>query len=121
MQGGRCSRDQKYFHSSYAGVLSAYGMGGLADQRLIKEQYIGGAELSKELVDELKSVFSGLESEGRFSMLEQGGVHEDCINVIYRAHMRYAGSDTQLSVDFADSAESLRSGFEEAHKNASDL
>jgi 5-oxoprolinase (ATP-hydrolysing) len=101
------------FIHPYAGVLSAYGMG-LADQRLIKEQYIG-AELSKELVDELKSVFSGLESEGRFSMLEQG-VHEDCINVIYRAHMRYAGSDTQLSVDFADSAESLRSGFEEAHK-----
>ena len=118
MQGGRCSRDQKYFHSSLCRSPFCIRYG-LADQRLIKEQYIG-AELSKELVDELKSVFSGLESEGRFSMLEQG-VHEDCINVIYRAHMRYAGSDTQLSVDFADSAESLRSGFEEAHKNASDL
>jgi len=101
------------FIHPYAGVLSAYGMG-LADQRLIKEQYIG-AELSERQVNELKSVFAGLEAEGRLSMLEQG-VHENCINVLYRAHMRYVGSDTQLAVDFADSVESLRSGFEEAHK-----
>jgi 5-oxoprolinase (ATP-hydrolysing) len=101
------------FIHPYAGVLSAYGMG-LADQRLIKEQYIG-AQLSEGLVDELNSVFEGLETEGRFSMLEQG-VQESCIDVIYRAHMRYAGSDTQLDVDFADNDALLRAGFEEAHK-----
>jgi 5-oxoprolinase (ATP-hydrolysing) len=101
------------FIHPYAGVLSAYGMG-LADQRLIKEQYIG-AELAEGQVNELKSVYAGLEAEGRLSMLEQG-VWEACINVLYRAHMRYAGSDTQLAVDFADSSESLRAGFEEAHK-----
>lgn len=101
------------FIHPYAGVLSAYGMG-LADQRLIKEQYIG-AELSERQVEELKSIFSGLEAKERLSMIEQG-VLEECINVLYRAHMRYAGSDTQLAVDFADKAESLRAGFEEAHK-----
>ncbi|KKH92036.1 5-oxoprolinase [Methanosarcina sp. 1.H.T.1A.1] len=100
------------FIHPYAGVLSAYGMG-LADQRLIKEQYIG-AELSEGLINELKSVFAGHEAEGRLSMLEQG-VKEDCIRVLYRVHMRYAGSDTQLDVDFADK-EALRTGFEEAHK-----
>ncbi|MDY9924700.1 hydantoinase B/oxoprolinase family protein [Methanosarcina sp.] len=101
------------FIHPYAGVLSAYGMG-LADQRLIKEQYIG-AELSEGLVKELKSVFAGLEAEGRLSMLEQGA-REACINVIYRAHMRYAGSDTQLAVDFVDNDVFLRAGFEKAHK-----
>ena len=45
------------FIHPYAGVLSAYGMG-LADQRLIKEHYIG-TELSDELIEELKTVFSG--------------------------------------------------------------
>ncbi|MDD2340814.1 MAG: hydantoinase B/oxoprolinase family protein [Methanosarcina sp.] len=100
------------FIHPYAGVLSAYGMG-LADQRLIKEQYIG-TELSEGLVKELKSVFEGLETEGRRSMLEQG-IRETCINMIYRAHMHYAGSDTQLAVDFADN-DALRAGFEEAHK-----
>ncbi len=58
------------FIHPFAGVLSAYGMG-LADQRLIKERYIG-TELSDRLVEELKTVFSELEKEGRFSMLEQG-------------------------------------------------
>jgi 5-oxoprolinase (ATP-hydrolysing) len=93
-------------------VLSAYGMG-LADQRLIKEHYIG-AELSDRLIEELKTVFSGLEEEGRLLMLEQE-VQEDCIAAIFKVHMRYAGSDTQLEVDFADK-DALRTGFEEAHK-----
>ncbi|HNW38385.1 MAG TPA: hydantoinase/oxoprolinase family protein, partial [Methanosarcina vacuolata] len=44
------------FIHPYAGVLSAYGMG-LADQRLIKERYIG-SELSDTLVESLKTVFS---------------------------------------------------------------
>ena len=87
------------FIHPYAGVLSAYGMG-LADQRLIKERYIG-AELSDTLIEELKTVFSGLENEGRLLMLEQG-VQEDCIAALFKVHMRYAGSDTQLVVDFAD-------------------
>jgi 5-oxoprolinase (ATP-hydrolysing) len=101
------------FIHPYAGVLSAYGMG-LADQRLIKEQYIG-VELSEGLVKELKTVFAGLEADGRFSMLEQG-VREACINVFYRAHMRYAGSDTQLAVDFTNNDAFIRAGFEETHK-----
>ena len=100
------------FIHPYAGVLSAYGMG-LADQRLIKERYVG-TELSDRLIEELKTLFSGLEKEGRLSMLEQG-VQEDRTIAVFKVHMRYAGSDTQLLVNFADK-DSLRSGFEEAHK-----
>ncbi|AKB75196.1 N-methylhydantoinase A/acetone carboxylase, beta subunit [Methanosarcina lacustris Z-7289] len=103
---------KRIFIHSYAGVLSAYGMG-LADQRLIKESYVG-AELSNGLIEELKTVFAGLENEGRLIMLEQG-VQEECIAVLFKVHMRYAGSDTQLAVDFADK-DALRIGFEEAHK-----
>ena len=100
------------FIHPYAGVLSAYGMG-LADQRLIKERYIG-SELSDTLVENLKTVFFGLENEGRLLMLEQG-VQEDHIAALFKVHMRYAGSDAQLVVDFADE-EALRNSFEEAHK-----
>ncbi|AKB37099.1 hypothetical protein MSSAC_2509 [Methanosarcina siciliae C2J] len=103
---------KRIFIHPYAGVLSAYGMG-LADQRLIKESYVG-AELSAGLVDELKIVFSRLEREGRLMMLEQG-VQEECTTALFKVRMRYAGSDTQLDVDFADKA-ALRNGFEEAHK-----
>ncbi|MGB9938280.1 hydantoinase B/oxoprolinase family protein [Methanosarcina sp.] len=100
------------FIHPYAGVLSAYGMG-LADQRLIKEYYIG-RELSDILIEDLKTVFFGLESESRLLMREQG-VQEDKITELYKVHMRYAGSDTQLFIDFAEN-DVLRKGFEEAHR-----
>ncbi|HWQ48779.1 MAG TPA: hydantoinase B/oxoprolinase family protein [Methanosarcina sp.] len=100
------------FIHPYAGVLSAYGMG-LADQRLIRECYIGN-ELSDELIESLKTVFSRLELEGHLLMLEQG-VQESRINVLYKMHMRYAGSDTQLVIDFADT-DVLRKDFEKSHR-----
>ncbi len=100
------------FIHPYAGVLSAYGMG-LADQRLIKEHYIG-SELSDSLIENLKKVFSELEHEGRLLMIDQG-VQEDRIAVLYKVHMRYSGSDTQIVIDFADK-DALRKGFEEAHR-----
>ena len=101
------------FIHPFAGVLSAYGIG-LADQRLIKERYIG-VELSDRLIEELKIVFLELKKEGCFSMREQG-VQKNRIIVLFKVHMRYAGSDTQLLVDFADK-DTLRKGFEETHKN----
>ncbi len=103
---------KRIFIHPFAGVLSAYGMG-LADQRLIKEHYIG-AELSDSLIEELKAIFSGLGQEGRLLMKEQG-VQENCIVSLFKVHMRYAGSDTQLVVDFADK-DLLGIVFKEAHK-----
>lgn len=100
------------FIHPYAGVLSAYGMG-LADQRLIKECYIG-SELSDTLIENLKTVFSRLEDESRLLMHEQG-VQENQIAALYKMHMRYAGSDTQLVIDFAGK-DTLKKGFEEAHR-----
>ncbi len=103
---------KRIFIHPFAGVLSAYGMG-LADQRLIKEHYVGTV-LSDELTGRLEFVFSGLEQEGRVEMLEQG-VPEKGIAVLHKAHMRYQGSDTQLIVDFGSRKELVES-FEEAHK-----
>ena len=100
------------FIHPYAGVLSAYGMG-LADQRLIKECYIG-SELSDTLIENLKTVFSRLEDESRLLMHEQG-VQENQIATLYKMHMHYAGSDTQLVIDFAGK-DILKKGFEEAHR-----
>ncbi len=79
----------------------------------IKERYIG-AELSDRLIEELKIGFLELKKEGCFSMLEQG-VQKNNITVLFKVHMRYAGSDTQLLVNFADK-DTLRKGFEETHK-----
>jgi 5-oxoprolinase (ATP-hydrolysing) len=103
---------KRIFIHPYAGVLSAYGMG-LADQRLIKEHYVG-TEISERLIEDLKTVFSELEKEGRLLMLDQR-VQEDRIISLFKVHMRYAGSDTQLVVDFVDK-DALRNSFEEAHK-----
>ncbi|RXA16373.1 5-oxoprolinase [Methanosarcina sp. MSH10X1] len=103
---------ESIFIHPYAGVLSAYGMG-FADRRLIKEHY-AGSELSDTLVEHLKTVFSGLEKESRLLMREQG-LQEDKIAALYKVHMRYEGSDTQLVVDFAD-RDILREEFEEAHR-----
>ena len=103
---------KRIFIHPFAGVLSAYGMG-LADQRLIKENYVG-AVLSDELTGRLEPIFSELEREGRVEMLEQG-VPVKGIAVLNKAHMRYEGSDTQLIVDFAGREELVES-FEEAHK-----
>ncbi len=103
---------KRIFIHPFAGVLSAYGMG-LADQRLIKEYYVG-AGLSDELTGQLASVFFSLEQEGRVEMLEQG-VPEQGIAVLHKVHMRYEGSDTQLIVDFTDLRELVKI-FGEAHK-----
>jgi 5-oxoprolinase (ATP-hydrolysing) len=88
---------------------------GLADQRIIKEHYVG-AELSNELIEQLKAKYSRLEKEGRISFCKQG-MKEDAISSLFKAHLRYAGSDTQLTVDFGDGTEhSLKRSFEEVHK-----
>ncbi|MBB6261061.1 5-oxoprolinase (ATP-hydrolyzing) [Paenochrobactrum gallinarii] len=100
-----------------SGLLSAYGMG-LADIRATRQKALGvnldadapaqlfalGAELAQECMDELTAQ----------------GVKEDVINTHLRAHIRYAGTDTVLSIEATypqhDQAERLRAEFEAAHK-----
>ncbi|GAA0607610.1 hydantoinase B/oxoprolinase family protein [Paenochrobactrum glaciei] len=100
-----------------SGLLSAYGMG-LADIRATRQKALGvnldadapaqlfalGEELAQECVDELTAQ----------------GVKKDVITTHLRAHIRYAGTDTVLSIEATypqhDQAERLRAEFEAAHK-----
>jgi 5-oxoprolinase (ATP-hydrolysing) len=95
-----------------AGVLSALGMG-LADIRALHEKSIT-AELSNTLTDELNNVFKDLETQGR-NELHQQDVPDDNITVQYKVHLRYAGTDTALLVDFAPVAD-MKEAFAAAHQ-----
>lgn len=95
-----------------AGVLSAYGMG-LADQRVLKEK---SAEVTLEpaALPALAKELDALANESRNDMLKQG-VPAEKITVIRKLHVRYAGSDSALEVEFGDMA-AIKAAFEAAHR-----
>lgn len=95
-----------------AGVLSALGMG-LADIRTMREKSIT-AELNDSLVSTLEPVLKDLEKQGR-SELHQQDVSDNNIIVQYKVHLRYAGTDSALLVDFAPFA-CMKAAFAEAHQ-----
>jgi len=95
-----------------AGVLSAYGMG-LADLRLLKERAIE-APFSPEKLLALSQILTELESDGRAEMQQQG-VSKTAIEAVRRVHLRYAGSDTALIVEFGD-YQTICARFEAAHR-----
>lgn len=82
-----------------AGVLSAYGMG-LADFRVVRQQAF---EQPWEAIDVavLKSRYLALERQGRAALWEQGLADERIISW-WRLDLRYQGTDTSLTLDFAD-------------------
>ncbi len=107
----------------FSSLLSAYGMG-LADVRATRQQAIeepfGEAALAA-----IRETTAGLGNAARQEVIGQG-VAEGVIAVQGRAHIRYAGTDTPLSVmafsrapdgteQLASLAE-LKSAFEAAHK-----
>ncbi len=94
-----------------AGVLSAYGMG-LADARLLKERALE-APLTAELSPVLAAVFAELEQVGRAEMAAQD-IPEARIRTVRSVRLRYAGSDTALSIAGDDLAD-LAAGFATAH------
>jgi 5-oxoprolinase (ATP-hydrolysing) len=100
-----------YIHP-LSGVLSAFGMG-LADIAALREaafeQPLGAAallEMTREL-DRLADV-------ARSAVISQGVVPER-IELIRRAHLKYAGTDTSLVVSAADEP-NMRSAFEAAYR-----
>ena len=97
----------------YAGVLSAYGMG-LADLRVIREVAIE-APLTPSDLPALADELATLEAQGRREMLGQG-VDEALISVVRKMHLRYAGTDTALEVDFGSHA-AILSEFEDIHRS----
>ena len=95
-----------------AGVLSAYGMG-LADARLLKEHAIE-EPLTADLMPLLQRIFTELAQVGRTEMMAQD-VPTARIRAVRTIRLRYAGSDTALSVTGDDAAE-LQARFEAAHR-----
>ncbi|MCS6622556.1 hydantoinase B/oxoprolinase family protein [Roseibacterium beibuensis] len=96
----------------FAGVLSAYGMG-LAEVRAIRQATVaapldsaGDAALSRQA--------ETLEAQARVVLTAQG--HADgSIRTLLRAEIKFAGSDTPLTVPFGHAGE-MRAAFETLHR-----
>jgi 5-oxoprolinase (ATP-hydrolysing) len=96
----------------FSSLLSAYGMG-LADVRATRQQAIEEPFGAKSLAA-LKRIGGELGKVAKDEVAGQG-VAAGKIEVIVRAHIRYAGTDTALIVD-AGSLASMKSAFERAHR-----
>lgn len=98
----------RIFIHPFAGVLSAYGIG-LADVRTLKDKAIE-ATLSSDQIPELEQVLAALDLESRAEIIAQG-VSAEQIQTVFKARLRYQGTDSALSVDFGQ-VEAMRSQFE---------
>ena len=95
-----------------AGVLSAYGMG-LAEVRRLQERALE-APLNPGLMPKLGRVFAELEQAGRAEVLAQA-IDAEQIRAVRSVRLRYAGSDTALSVIAGDDRE-MAGRFAAAHR-----
>jgi 5-oxoprolinase (ATP-hydrolysing) len=91
-----------------AGVLSAYGIG-IADVKAIRD-----ASVLRPLSEDFTEALTELEERARDALIDQG-VHHARIELIQRARLRTAGSDTTLEIDIAP-AEQMRAAFAELHR-----
>ncbi len=96
-----------------AGVLAAYGLG-LADVIAMREAAVEaplGDALAASLPD---GVLRALEQAARAELAAHGG-RGNAIGVSRRAHLRYDGTDTPISVPFGP-ARQMAAAFEEAYR-----
>ncbi len=102
---------KKIFLHPYAGVLSAYGMG-LADVRAIRE---GGVEqpLTQALVPKLQQLIAYLETQARSEI--DKAISQ--VEVIRKANLKYQGTNSTLTVNFADDVIVMRQEFEAEHQS----
>jgi 5-oxoprolinase (ATP-hydrolysing) len=100
------------FIHQLSGLLSAYGMG-LADTRAVRQQTIEAA-LDNTGQTSAKSTVDALAADA-LDELRRQDVEAGAPVVYRRAHVRYAGTDSSLIVDF-DTAGAMRAAFEAAHR-----
>ncbi|MBK3745301.1 5-oxoprolinase, partial [Paraburkholderia aspalathi] len=100
-----------------SGLLSAYGMG-LADIRATRQKALG-VTLDRQAPSALAAMGEQL-AQACIAELVQQGIEPHAITQHLRAHIRYQGTDTVLSVEASwpqeDTAERLRAEFELLHK-----
>ncbi len=101
----------RIFIHPYAGVLSAYGIG-LADVRTLKEKAVE-VQLTESELPMLKQMLTTLSIDSRTEIVQQG-IDESQIQVLLKAHLRYAGTDSSLVVDFGNVV-SMRDRFDQAY------
>ncbi|MBW4625863.1 MAG: hydantoinase B/oxoprolinase family protein [Brasilonema octagenarum HA4186-MV1] len=101
----------RIFIHPYAGVLSAYGIG-LADVRTLKQKAVE-VQLTESELPSLKQMLATLTAQGRTEIIQQG-IAESQIHVLLKAHLRYAGTDSALVVDFGNVV-SMRDQFLQAY------
>ena len=107
---------ESVFIHPFAGVLSAYGMG-LADVRAMREHALeiplekNAAQAPEE---ELGPTLDALETQARGEISAQGIAPENT-RVVRKVHLRYAGTDTALSVPHGE-PEAMIDTFEDVHK-----
>ncbi len=97
----------------YSSLLSAYGMG-LADIRSARQQAIE-APLNEKTLAQVKKVATRLGKVTSKEVTDQG-IPRASLKIIVQAHVRYAGTDTALTVN-AGTARQIQSAFEKAHKS----
>ena len=95
-----------------AGMLSALGMG-LARLRVVRDAAIE-APLAPDLEETLADSYARLGATA-LGELEAQGVDPEIATITRQAHLRYAGTDTPLEVDFTTLG-ALRPAFEAAHR-----
>ena len=95
-----------------AGILSAYGMG-LADIRANRQQAIE-RQLSEEAMPEVRAIAERLTIENE-AELDSQGISKLEATTVARAHLRYAGTDTPLTVELDEPA-AMTAAFEAAHR-----
>ncbi|MEH2046298.1 hydantoinase/oxoprolinase family protein [Nostoc sp.] len=102
---------KKIFIHPYAGVLSAYGMG-LADVRAIRE---GGIEqsLTQALIFQLQQLMEYLETQARSEIDEVLSQ----VEVIRKINLKYEGTNSTLTVNFADDLVLMQQEFESEHQS----
>ena len=91
-----------------AGVLSAYGIG-IADVKAIRE-----TSWLKPLTEDFSGALADLEGRARQALVEQG-LHGERIELIRRARLRTAGSDTTIEIAIA-SPDEMRATFAQVHR-----
>ncbi len=92
----------------FAGVLSAYGMG-LADITAMREASIE-SPLNEESVALCADRLTELGGSA-YAEIKAQGVHDERIQVLHSAHLRYDGTDSALIVKYA-SADAMKAEFE---------
>jgi 5-oxoprolinase (ATP-hydrolysing) len=110
---------QVFIHP-YAGVLSAYGIG-LADVRTIRDRSVE-SELRLEMLADLELIALELSEDAKNEILH--GNSEDDLQIETALRLRYAGTDSSLTIAIADSLsfhsqeilEFLQTSFAALHK-----